>query len=296
VRHLLEIDDLSPAELEEVLDLAATPVLPRSLDGKGVALLFEKPSARTRNSMEMAVVQLGGHPVTIRDDEVGLDRRETVEDVTHTLACYHAAIGARVYDHVKLERMAAVDLVPVVNMLSDAAHPLQALADLLTIRQELGDPTGRTLTYVGDGNNVCRSLALAAGRSGMAVRIASPVGFEPSSDDLGRLSRAGVVPFVTNDPLEGALGADAVYTDVWASMGQEDEAVARRVAFAGFTVDESVMTAAAPGAIFLHCLPAHRGEEVAAEVLDGPASRVWPQAANRMHAARGALTWLVEQA
>jgi len=296
MRHLLEIDDLTPAELHEVIDLAATPVLPRALDGKGVALLFEKPSTRTRNSMEMAVVQLGGHPVTIRDDEVGLDRRETVEDVTRTLACYHAAIGARVFEHAKLERMAAVGAVPVVNMLSDDAHPLQALADLLTMRQEFGDVAGRTMAYVGDGNNVCRSLALAAGRSGMAVRIACPVSYEPSSDDLARLTRAGVSAAITNDPAEAVGGADVVYTDVWASMGQEDEAAARRTAFAGFTVDAELMARTAPGAVFLHCLPAHRGEEVVAEVLDGPASRVWPQAANRMHAARGALTWLVEQA
>ena len=168
MRHLLEIDDLSLDELLTVLELAERPDPPRVLAGRGMALIFEKPSARTRNSMEMAVVQLGGHPVTIRGDEVGLDVRESVEDVTRTLACYHAAIGARVFEHAKVERMAAVDAVPVVNLLSDDGHPMQALADLLTIRQRLGSLEGRTVAYVGDGNNVCRSLALAAGHGGHA--------------------------------------------------------------------------------------------------------------------------------
>jgi ornithine carbamoyltransferase len=160
MRHLLEIDDLTPEDLRRVLRLAADPVPPRVLEGQGMALVFEKPSTRTRNSMEMAVVQLGGHPVTIRGDEVGLDTRESVEDVTRTLACYHAAIGARVFDHRYVERMAAVDAVPIVNLLSDAAHPVQALADVLTIEQELGDLAGRSVAYVGDANNVARSLAL----------------------------------------------------------------------------------------------------------------------------------------
>jgi ornithine carbamoyltransferase len=298
VRHLLEIDDLTPGELREVLAAAAAPVPPRALEGHGMALLFEKPSARTRNSMEMAVVQLGGHPVTIRPDEVGLDTRETVEDVTRTLCCYHAAIGARVFEHAKLERMVAVSTVPVVNMLSDDAHPLQALADVLTLADELGGVEalgGRSIAYVGDGNNVARSLALAAGMVGMDVRIATPRGYELPAGDVERLARAGVTPTCTHDPTEAVDGADAVYTDVWASMGQEAEASARREAFAGFTVDAALMVGAAEEAVFLHCLPAHRGEEVSTEVLEGPQSRTWPQAANRMHAARGALAWLLEQ-
>ena len=297
MRHLLEVDDLSPDELRQVLAFSAAPVGPRALEGKGVALLFEKPSARTRNSMEMAVVGLGGHPVAIRDQEVGLDGRETVEDVTRTLCCYHAAIGARVFEHAKLERMAAVSSVPVVNMLSDDAHPLQALADLLTLAQEFGGVdalAGRRIAYVGDGNNVARSLALAAGAVGMEVRIAAPAGYEMSTTDLARMAAAGVEPTCTHDPTEAVEGVDAVYTDVWASMGQEAEASARREAFTGFTVDAALMVGAADGAVFMHCLPAHRGEEVSSEVLEGPASRVWPQATNRMHAARGALTWLLE--
>jgi ornithine carbamoyltransferase len=297
VRHLLEIDDLGREELATVLEFAAAPVVPRALEGQGVALVFEKPSARTRNSMEMAVVQLGGHPLTIRPDEVGLDTRETVEDVTRTLCCYHSAIGARVFEHAKLERMAAVSTVPVVNMLSDDAHPLQALADLLTLADEFGGVealAGRSIAYVGDGNNVARSLALAAGMVGMDVRIATPAGYEMSEPDMVRMKAAGVEPLCTHDPTEAVDGVDAVYTDVWASMGQEAEAGARREAFTGFTVDEVLMVGAADAAVFLHCLPAHRGEEVSSEVLEGPQSRVWPQATNRMHAARGALTWLLE--
>lgn len=298
MRHLLEVDDLSTTELGDILDLGRAATVPRSLDGLGMALLFEKPSARTRNSMEMAVVQLGGHPLTIRPDEVGLDTRETVEDVTRTLCCYHAAIGARVFEHSKLERMTAVSSVPVVNMLSDEAHPLQALADLLTMADEFGGVgalAGRTVAYIGDGNNVARSLALGAGMLGMAVRVATPVGFGFSDADVARIVATGADFTATNDPFEAVNGASVIYTDVWTSMGQEDESARRRELFAGFTVTDELMNAAAPDAIFMHCLPAHRGEEVTDSVLEGSRSRVWPQAENRMHAARGALVWLMEQ-
>jgi ornithine carbamoyltransferase len=294
VRHLLDIDDLSAAELAAVLDLARAPSPARVLDGKGVALLFEKPSARTRNSMEMAVVGLGGHPVTIRPDEVGIDERETAEDVVRTLGCYHAVVGARVFDHGVLERMAAVDVVPVVNMLSDDAHPLQALADLLTIDAEFGSSPVE-VAYVGDANNVARSLVLACGLAGHPVRVASPEGFGFSDVDRRRFASVGAQVHETTDPGAAVAGARVVYTDVWASMGQEAEAAERKAAFAGFTVDEALMAGAAGDAVFLHCLPAHRGEEVDGAVVDGPRSRVWPQAANRMHAARGALAWLVGQ-
>jgi ornithine carbamoyltransferase len=258
--------------------------------------VFEKPSARTRSSMELAVVQLGGHPVSVRGDEVGIDRRETAEDVARTLACYHAAIGARTYSHRVLERMAAVSPVPVVNLLSDDAHPLQALADLLTLRQAWGGFEGRALAWVGDGNNVCRSLGLAGALAGLEVRVACPPGYGLPEAHADRLKALEADVAVTSRPEEAVAGADAVYTDVWASMGQEDEAGDRRRAFEGFGVDDRLMAAAAPGALFLHCLPAHRGEEVTAAVFDGPASRVWAQAANRMHAARGVLRFLVEAA
>jgi ornithine carbamoyltransferase len=260
-----------------------------------MALLFEKPSARTRNSMEMAVVQLGGHPVTIRPDEVGLDTRESVEDVARTLAGYHRAIGARVFEHHKLERMAALDLVPVVNLLSDAAHPMQALADVLTLRQQLGPLEGRSIAYVGDGNNVCRSLALACGMLGMEVRIGTPEAFRPSDADLAVLAARGVEPLLTSDARVAVEGVDAVYTDAWYSMGQEAEANERRPVFLPYQVTPELMEAAGPDAVFLHCLPAHRNDEVVDAVLDGPRSRIWPQAENRMHAARGLLAWLLEQ-
>jgi ornithine carbamoyltransferase len=295
MRHLLEIDDLTRDELFEVIALALDPNPPQVLSRKGMALVFEKPSARTRNSMEMAVKDLGGHPVAIRGEEVSIDQRESAEDVARTLACYHAAIGARVFDHSVLERMAKVSWVPIINLLSDDAHPLQAVADLLTMADEFGDLNGRTLAYVGDGNNMCRSLALAATLAGMQVRVASPPGYALADVDRDRIAALGVAPELFDRPDEAVVGVDVVYTDVWTSMGQETEAAARRQAFEGFMVDERVMGLAGESAIFLHCLPAHRGEEVSHEVLEGDRSRVWRQAENRMHAARGAVAWILGQ-
>jgi len=295
MRHLLDVDDLTAAELHRVLELSAASSWPQPLSGRGAALVFEKPSARTRNSMEMAVVQLGGHPVTIRPDEVGLDTRETVEDVTRTLACFHALIAARVFEHQKLERMAAVSPVPVVNLLSDDAHPMQALADLLTVKQVLGSLEGRTVAYIGDGNNVARSLAIGAGMSGMHVRVATPPGYELSEADVVRIQQTGGEPLCTSDPRAAVKGADVVYTDVWASMGQEEEADRRRNAFEGYTVDDDLLDAAADHVAFLHCLPAHRGEEVTHDVLESDRSHVWLQAENRMHAARGLMAWLLAE-
>ncbi len=295
-RHLLEIDDLTAAEVARVLDLAVAVDVPRVLDGQGMALVFEKPSARTRSSMEMAVVQLGGHPVYVQGSEVGLDQRESVEDVTHTLACYHSAIGARVFAHDTVERMASVDAVPVVNLLSDAAHPVQALADLLTIRQMFGRLEGIRIAYVGDANNVARSLALGAGLVGAEMVVAAPGGYEFGALDLDRIRATGLNLHVTDRPAEAAAGAHVVYTDVWTSMGQEDQADARRRAFEGFQVDDALMAVADPDGIFLHCLPAHRGEEVSGSVVSSDRSRVWSQATNRMHAARGLLAWLLSEA
>ncbi|MET1040321.1 MAG: ornithine carbamoyltransferase [Acidimicrobiales bacterium] len=295
MRHLLEIDDLTKDELFEVIALALDPNPPQVLSRKGMALVFQKPSARTRNSMEMAIKDLGGHPVTIRAEEVSIDQRESAEDVARTLACYHAAIGARVFDHSVLERMAKVAWVPIINLLSDDAHPLQAVADLLTMADEFGDLNGRTLAYVGDGNNMCRSLALAATLAGMQVRVASPPGYALSEVDVDRIAALGVAPELLDRPEEAVAGVDVVYTDVWTSMGQETEVEARRKAFEGYMVDERLMALAAEKSIFLHCLPAHRGEEVSHEVLDGDRSRVWRQAENRMHAARGAVAWILGQ-
>ena len=294
-RSFLEIDDLTPEELVAVLDASERPDPSPVLAGRGVALIFEKPSNRTRNATEMAVVQLGGHPVAIAGDDVGIDVRETAEDVGRTLACYHAAIGARVYEHAKLTRMAASVDVPVVNLLSDDAHPMQALSDLLTLRQHLGELAGRSIAWVGDYTNVARSLAIGAAMLGMEVRVAAPHGYGPVPLDVDRLAGLGTAPVVVTRPTEAVAGADAVVTDVWTSMGHEAEATARRRAFEGFTVDGALMDLAAPAGVFLHCLPAHRGEEVAAEVVDGPRSLVWQEAANRMHVARGLLLWLFEE-
>jgi ornithine carbamoyltransferase len=295
MRHFLEVDDLSQAELASVLDLAEKPSPERVLQGQGVGLIFEKPSNRTRNATEMAVVALGGHPISIRGEEIGLGVRESVEDVIRVLAQYHRVVGARVFDHRVLDAMARVDAVPVVNLLSDLSHPCQALADLLTLRQQWGSLAGRTVAWVGDGNNVARSLTLACAMTGMNVRLASPPGHQLDSAMLDGARAWGVEATATTDPAEAVDGADAVCTDVWVSMGQEGEELLRADAFAGYQVDDVLMAKAKPGALFLHCLPAHRGLEVSASVIDGPASVVWQQAGNRMHAARGLLSWLVTQ-
>jgi len=294
IRHVLDVDDLSAAALAAVLSRAQVADPDRVLEGRGVALYFQKPSARTRHSTEMAVVQLAGHPVSVADHEVGIDARESAEDLARVLGCYHAIIGARVLDHATLERMAAVSTVPVVNLLSDRAHPLQAIGDLLTVQQVCGTLSGRTVAYVGDANNVASSLALAAGSAGMAFRIAAPAGYGFDDVHLARLRAAGADVTSLDDPIAAVRGADAVYTDVWTSMGQEAEAAQRLRDFAGFTVTPELMDLAAPHAVFLHCLPARRGEEVAAAVIDGPRSRVWQQAANRMHAARALFWWLMD--
>ena len=295
-RHVLEIDDLTAAEIARVLDLAADPDRPPRLAGQTVGLYFEKPSLRTRHSCETAVVQLAGHPVTFRTEEVRGGGRELMSDIARVLSGYHAVLCGRVFDHGVLEELAASSSIPIVNLLSDTGHPCQSLADLLTMRQEWGSVAGRTVAWIGDFNNVARSLALAAARSGMRVRIASPPGFGPSDEDLERLALAGLAepPLVTSHPREAVAGADAVHTDVWASMGQEDEADERRRAFEGFQVNDALMAGAPAHAIFMHCLPAHRGEEVAASVVDGPQSRVFPQAHNRLHSFRGLLRFLLE--
>lgn len=292
---MLDVDDLGPAAIAEILDLAGLASPPAVMAGRGAALIFEKPSNRTRNSTEMAVVGLGGHPVTIRAEEIGLGVREPVRDVTMVLAQYHAVVGARVFEHRVLEEMAALDVVPVVNLLSDVAHPCQALADLLTLRQHWGALAGRTLAWVGDGNNVARSLTMAAAMSGMTVRLACPPGHHLDDVTVDGARSHGTVE-VVGSPAEAVDGADAVVTDTWVSMGQEAQSSARLDAFAGYQVDAALMAGAAPGAVFLHCLPAHRGQEVTAEVIDGPSSLIWPEAANRMHAMRGLLLWLLRDA
>jgi ornithine carbamoyltransferase len=241
----------------------------------------------------MAVVGLGGHPIYVRPEEVGLGRRESVADVARTFAGFCAVIAARVFDHATLEEMAAAVDVPIVNLLSDRAHPTQAVADFLTLRELFGTLEGRRLVYVGDGNNVTASLAFASALSGVELTVASPPGYELDDLTVERVRNLGGVIELTSDPYDAVGGADAVYADVWTSMGQEDEQAARLAAFKGYTVDDALMDAAGEQARFLHCLPAHRGEEVSASVIDGPRSAVWQQAANRMHAARSVLAHLL---
>ena len=286
-RDILTMAGLDAEALKAILDVSTRADLGRPLAGKGVALVFQKPSARTRNSMEMAAVQLGGHPVYIQKEEVGLGTRESAEDVARTLACYHSVIAARVADHKLLEQMAAAVGTPVLNMLSDSDHPLQALADLLTVQQLAGTLDGVKIAWIGDANNVCRSLAEGCATLGVELAVASPEGYGFSSAEADRL---GVEQ--SADSAEAARGARFVYTDVWVSMGQDAEAEARRAALADYQVNADLM-ALTDDAWFLHCLPARRGEEVADAVIDGPKSAVWRQAENRMHTARGAMAWML---
>ena len=295
-RDFLQITDLDASDLEAILELAVRPIasLGRPLEGKGVALIFEKPSNRTRHSMEMAVVQLGGHPVYTRGEEVGLDVRESVEDISQVMSGYHAMLCARVFDHRVLDRMSASSSVPVVNMLSDAAHPLQAVADVLTMQQHLGTLAGKTVAYVGDFNNVARSLCHASAMLGMHIRIGCPAGYSANESDVDQFRALGAASVNQYDTLETAVeGAHAVHTDTWTSMGQESESKVREAAFIGFEVTEKTMALAASGAVFMHCLPAHRGQEVSEQVIDGPNSLIYRQAHNRMHAARAVLAFLL---
>jgi ornithine carbamoyltransferase len=286
--------DLTASEVAEILDLSEATDHRRPLEDRGAALVFEHPSARTRNAAEMAVVQLGGHPVTIRGEEVGLDVRESVEDVAMTLSSYHAVIAARVARHSTLERMAreldrSSRSVPVINLLSDVEHPTQALADLLTIRQTFGRLDDISVVFIGDGNNVARSLAFGCALTGARFSIASPAGFELSDEDAEVAAALGGAIVRHSSPVDAARNADVLYTDVWVSMGEERARKEKTSAFSGYTIDEGLLAVASDGAIVMHCLPAHRGEEVTAGVLEGAQSRVWPQAENRLHSIRGLL-------
>jgi ornithine carbamoyltransferase len=298
-RNFLHTYDLSANELASVLELAQKPIhqLGNPLAGQGVALIFEKPSNRTRHSMEMAVVQLGGHPVYTRGEEVGIDVRESVEDITQVMSGYHAMLCARVFDHGVLHRMAAVSSVPVVNMLSDFAHPLQSVADVLTMQQNLGDLAGKTVTYVGDFNNVARSLCEASAMLGMHIRLSCPEGYDAHDNELLGLNELGAASVEQYRDVSIAVqDAHAVHTDTWTSMGQESESAEREAVFAGYQVTDEIMSLADSKAIFMHCLPAHRGQEVASSVIDGPQSKIYQQAHNRMHAARGVLAFLMGEA
>jgi ornithine carbamoyltransferase len=294
-RDFLTITDLGVDDLHTVLGLAEAPIpsLGRPLEGLGAALIIEKPSNRTRHSMVIAVFQLGGHPVYTRGEEIGFDSRETVEDVGRIMSGYHGVIAARVFAHSTVVRLAAASDVPVVNLLSDHEHPMQALADTLTMQQLLGPLAGRTVAWVGDYNNVARSLAKASAMLGMHVRLGCPVGYHASDIELEEIAVLGAASIEQHHrPADAVAGAEVVHTDVFTSMGQEAEQEERSLAFEGFQVTEALMANAAPDAMFLHCLPAHRGEEVTAEVIDGPRSHVFRQGHNRLHAARGLLAFL----
>jgi len=304
VRHLLGAADLETLGMARLLDRAELlrssrrAVAPaRPLEGRQVALLFEKPSLRTRVSFEVAVTGLGGHAIALGPDEVGLGRRESAADVARNLSRLVDAVVLRTFAHETLTEMAAAASVPVVNALTDAEHPCQALADLLTLRRRFGRLSGLRLTYVGDGNNVAHSLMLAGALAGLEVRIATPPGYGPEPAIVERAralgSRHGGSLHVGTDPVAAVRDADAVYTDVWASMGREDEADERRARFAGFEVTVPLLADAAPHVVALHCMPAHRGEEISAAVLDGPRSLALEQAENRRYVQEAVLIELL---
>jgi ornithine carbamoyltransferase len=300
-RDCLTLAEFVPGEVRLILDeaqklkmLRRSRIPFRPLFGKTLAMVFQKPSNRTRVSFEVGMYHLGGHALPLSPQELQIGKRETPSDTGRVLARYIDAIMVRTFDHEELEELAAAADVPVINGLSDSHHPCQALADLLTIREELGELEGVKITYVGDGNNVAHSLALGCALTGAQLMIAHPEGHGPDPRVVELATKLGDAPTITEDPQEGVAGARVVYTDVWASMGQEAEAEERKKKFMPYQVNEELMSRAAPGAIFLHCLPAHRGEEVTAGVIDGPQSRVFNQAENRLHAQKALLYLLLD--
>jgi ornithine carbamoyltransferase len=300
-RHFLTIAETSDEDLARIYRLAVSPLDDRLLAGQGVALIFEHPSLRTRAASSTAVHELGGFATFFSDEEIGLDRRESVEDVGRTLAEMYALCCARVRRHDSLERLreAVGDRMSVVNLLSDTAHPTQAIADVLTLADEFADGdvfglAGRHVAYVGDATNVTRSLAVALVRLGVHVRVGAPAGYQLQSgggEDPQSLDGPGSL-VLTDDPYDAVRDADAIYTDAWVSMGLEEEAVRRRADLAGFTVTPDLLRVAQTHAVVLHCLPAHRGEEILDEVLDSAASRVWRQVYHRRSAMVGVLRWI----
>jgi ornithine carbamoyltransferase len=300
-RDYLSVDDLSSSEIADLLALSAkVKVEPEAfanrLAGKTIALVFEKASTRTRVSFEVGVVQLGAHPLVLSASDLQLGRGETIEDTGRVLSRYVDAIVLRTFEQERLELLANASTVPVVNSLSDFEHPCQALADLLTVQERLGGPGGHTLAYFGDGNNVANSLLLAGAKTGMTVRVATPPGFEPIPQVVQRAAEiaaeTGGAVSVTSDPQEAAAGADVLYTDVWASMGQEAEVDERSLVFPIYQLNSKLVELASSDVVIMHCLPAHRGQEITDEVIDGPHSAVWDQAENRLHTQKALLLFL----
>lgn len=304
-RHFLRDDDLSPAEQAEVLELAAelkkSPFSRRPLDGpRGVAVLFDKNSTRTRFSFEVGIAQLGGHPVVVDSGATQLGRDETLQDTAQVLSRYVEAVVWRTFGQDRLEAMAQTATVPVVNALSDDFHPCQVLADLQTIAEHKGPLAGLRLSYFGDGaNNMAHSLMLGGATAGIHVTVAAPDGFTPKPAVLTaaerRASETGASITVTTDPAAAAAGADVLVTDTWTSMGQEHDGLDRLTPFRPFQVNSGLLDLADSKAIVLHCLPAHRNEEITDEVMDGPASVVFDEAENRLHAQKALLVWLLER-
>jgi ornithine carbamoyltransferase len=304
-KHFLRDDDLSPTEQAEVLQLAAElkkdPFSIRPLEGpRGVAVLFDKNSTRTRFSFEVGIAQLGGHAVVVDARSTQLGRDETLEDTARVLSRYVEAIVWRTFGQERLEAMAATATVPLVNALSDEFHPCQVLADLQTIAERKGTLTGLRMTYFGDGaNNMAHSLMLGGVTAGIHVTIAAPDGFAPDPAFVTAARRraedTGASVTVTADADAAARGADVLVTDTWTSMGQEDDGLDRLTPFRPFQINARLLSLADPEAIVLHCLPAHRGDEIADEVMDGPASVVWDEAENRLHAQKALLAWLLER-
>ena len=299
-RDCLTLAEFTPEEAGLILDeavkiktLQKSRIPYRPLRGRTLAMVFQKPSNRTRVSFEVGMYQLGGHALSLSPQEIQMGKRETPSDTGRVLARYIDAIMVRTFDHEEVEELAAAARVPVINGLTDQHHPCQALADLLTVREEFGRLEGVRISYIGDGNNVAHSLAIGCALTDANLTIAHPEGHAPDPGVVKLAERLGTAPTLTEDPREAASGARIVYTDVWASMGQEDEAKERKKTFFPYQVDEELMSLAERDAIFLHCLPAHRGEEVTAEVIDGPRSRVFDQAENRLHAQKALLYLLL---
>ncbi|KJF19609.1 ornithine carbamoyltransferase [Rhodococcus sp. ACPA4] len=305
VKHFLRDDDLTPAQQAEVLALAAelkkNPFSRRPLEGpRGVGVIFEKNSTRTRFSFEMGIAQMGGHAVVVDGRSTQLGREETLADTGRVLSRYVDAVVWRTFGQKRLEQMATGATIPIVNALSDEFHPCQVLADLQTLAEHKGDLKGLNLTYLGDGaNNMAHSLMLGGVTAGINVTICGPEGFEPAQWILDaarkRAEETGATITVTRDPQKAAAGADALVTDAWTSMGQENDGLDRVGPFRPYQINADLLALADPKAVVLHCLPAHRGEEVTDEVLDGPQSVVWDEAENRLHAQKALLVWLLEQ-
>ncbi|MBF6174366.1 ornithine carbamoyltransferase [Nocardia blacklockiae] len=305
LRHFLRDDDITPAEQAEILALAAelkaAPFAHRPLEGpRGVGVIFEKNSTRTRFSFEVGIAQLGGHAVVVDGRDTQLGREETLADTGRVLSRYVDAVVWRTFEQRRLDEMASAATVPVVNALSDEFHPCQVLADLLTLTERKGTLAGRRLTYLGDGaNNMAHSLLLGGVTAGLHVTIAAPAGFAPAAPVVAaareRAAETGATVTITDDPEAAATGADALVTDTWTSMGQEHDGLDRVGPFRPFQLNAGLLARAAADAVVLHCLPAHRGEEVTDEVLDGPHSVVWDEAENRLHAQKALLVWLLAQ-